>query len=132
MTAVAEVHAEEFVAGDEDSGVDGGIGLGAGVGLDVGVFGAEEFFGALDGDDLDFVDVFATAIPTAGGVALGVFVGEHAALCLHDGGVGEIFGGDELDVALLAGELGGDGRENLRIEGRERSGVEHNRRRTWR
>ncbi len=99
--------------------------MGAGVGLDVGVIGAEELFGAVDGELLDVVDEFAAAVPAFGGVALGVFVGEDAALGLHDGGVGEVFRGDELDVALLAGELGGDGGVNSGIELGERSGVEH-------
>ena len=125
VAAVAEVHAEDLVTGDEDGGVDGGVGLGTGVGLDVGVVGAEEFFGAFDGEDLDLVDLFAAAIPAAGRVALGVFVGEHAALGLEDGGVGEVLRGDELDVAFLAGAFGGDGRENFRVEDRERSGGEH-------
>ena len=106
MAAVAQVHTQKFVAGVEHRGEDGGVGLRAGVGLDVGVFGIEEQFGAVDGDELDFVDVLATAIPAFAGVTLGVLVGEHAALGLHDGRVGEVFGGDELDVALLTGKPG--------------------------
>jgi len=53
--------------------------------LDVGVLGAEELLGALDGELLDLVDEFAAAVPALGRVALGVLVGEHAALGLHHG-----------------------------------------------
>ena len=125
VAAVAEVHAEQFVAGLEDGGVDGGVGLSAGVGLDVGVVGAEEQLGAINGELLDLVDEFAATIPSFAGVAFGVFVGEHAALRLHDGGVGEIFRSDELDVALLPGKLGGEGRVDGGIELGEGSGVQH-------
>ena len=90
VAAVCEVHAENFVAGLEHGGVDGKVGLGSGVGLHVGVFGAEELLGPLDGEDLDFVHFFASAIPTFAGVALGVFVGQDAALSLHHRWISEV------------------------------------------
>jgi hypothetical protein len=102
VAAVGEVHGEDFVSGFEDREVDSGVCLGAGVGLDVGVGCAEELFGAIDGELFDDVDVFAAAVPAFSGVTFGVFVGEEGALGLHDGGGGEVFGGDEFDVVPLA------------------------------
>ena len=106
VAAVGEVHGEDLVAGLEHGEVDGGVRLRAGVRLDVGVLRAEELLGAVDGELLDDVDVFAAAIPAAAGVALGVFVGEHGALRLHHGGRGEVFRGDQLDVVALAALFG--------------------------
>lgn len=40
------------------------------------MFGAEEFFGALDGDVFDDVDVFLAAVVAFAWVAFGIFVGE--------------------------------------------------------
>ena len=109
VAAVGEVHGEDLVAGLEHGEVDGGVRLRAGVRLDVGVLGTEKLLGAVDGELLDDIDVFAAAIPAAAGIAFGVFVGEHRSLRLHHGGRGEVFRGDELDVVALAVLLGGDG-----------------------
>ena len=92
--------------------------------LHVRVLGAEELLRTFDRDGLDLVDMLAAAVPAPAGIALGVFVGQHAALGLYHRLVGEILGADELDMALLAGELGGNRRVNFRIEGLERRGVE--------
>jgi hypothetical protein len=121
---VAEVHAEDLVSGLQHGGVDGEVGLRAGVRLDVGVLGVEEFFGALDGEHLDLVHLLAAAIPALGRVTLGVFVGEHRAHGLDDGRVGEVFRGDQLDVALLAGELAGDHGVNFGIKLGQGGGVQ--------
>ncbi len=101
MAAVGEVHGEDFVAGLQDGEVDGHVRLRAAVGLDVDVFAAEELLGAVDGELLDDIDVFAAAVPAFPGIALGVFVREATALRFHDGAAGEVFGGDELDVFAL-------------------------------
>ena len=124
VAAVAEVHAEHLVARLQHGGVDGEVGLRAGVRLHVGVLGAEELLGALDGQHLDLVDLFAAAVPAPARIALGVLVGEHAALGLEHGRVGEVLGGDQLDVVLLAREFAGDGGVNLGIELAEGGGVE--------
>ena len=94
MAAMVEVHRQEAVSGLEDGEVDGHVGLRARVGLNVCVFGAEEFFGAVDGELFNDVHVFASAIPPAARVTFGVLVGEARALGLHDRAGGEVFGGD--------------------------------------
>ena len=127
VSAVGEVHSEDFVPGLEHSGVNGEIGLCAGVGLHVGVFGAKKFLGALDGDAFDNIHMFAAAIPAFARVTLGVLIGKHAALGLKDGRVGEIFRRDELDVRLLAFFLGLNGLINFRIKRGESGGGEHRR-----
>ena len=63
---------------------------------------SEELLRALDGEGFHDVHILATPIPTAAGIAFGVFVGEAGALRLHDGAAGEILGGDQLDVLELA------------------------------
>ena len=93
------------------------------MGLDVGVFGAEEPLGPFDGQHLDLVDFFATSVPAPGRIAFSVFVGQHAALGLEYGRVGEVLGGDQLDVALLASEFAGDCGVDLGIELAEGRGV---------
>ena len=128
VAAVTEVHAEDLVTRLEHGGVDGEVGLGARVRLHVGVLGAEELLGTVDRELLDLVDELAAAVPAFARVTLGILVGQHAALGLQDRRVGEVLRGDELNVALLAGELGGDGGVELGIELRERRGVEHVRR----
>ena len=94
------------------------------MGLDVRVLGAEEALGALDREQFDLVDEFAAAVPAPSGAALGVLVREDASLGLKDGRVGEVFGGDELDVALLAAEFGRDGGVDFWIEAPEGRGIE--------
>lgn len=119
VTAMGEVHGEDFITGLEDRKIDGHVGLGAGVGLDVGVVGAEEFFGAVNGELFDFVDFFAAAIPAFGGVAFGVFVGEAGALRFHDRTAGEVFRGDEFDVEELTLMFGLEDGEDVGIGLRE-------------
>ena len=103
VAAVGEIEAHDGIARVEDGGEGGLVGLGAGVGLDVGVFGVEELFGAVAGNVFHFVGVFAAAIIALAGVAFGVFVGEDGAGGFEDGFGGEVFAGDEFDLAVLAG-----------------------------
>lgn len=77
VTAVGEIHREDFIAGLEHGEIDGGVGLGAGVGLHIGVLCSEDFLGALDGEFFHDIDVFTTSIPTSAGVSFGVFIGEQ-------------------------------------------------------
>ncbi len=106
MATVGKVHGQDAVADLEGGKVDRHVGLGAAVRLDVGVFGTEEAFGAVDGELFHRVDIFAAAVPAFAGVALGIFVREHAALGFHDRAAGKIFRGDELDVLALPLFLG--------------------------
>ena len=82
------------------------VGLGAGVGLDVDVLGAgEEGQGPLLGEPLGDVHVLAAAVVALAGQALGVLVGEPAALGLHHGGPDVVLAGDQLDLVALAAAL---------------------------
>ena len=121
MPAVAQVHRQDLVAGLEDGGVDREVGLRSGVRLDVDVLGPKELFGSVDRQLLDLVDDLAPAVPAAPRVSLGILVGEDAALGLEDRRVGEVFRGDQFDMALLAAEFGGDGRGDLRDRAWRRS-----------
>ena len=55
------------------------------MGLDVRVVGAEELFGAVDGELLGDVYVLAAAVVALAGVAFGVFISEDGAEGLEDG-----------------------------------------------
>src|SRR5205823_4857209 len=88
VAAVGQAHGKHRVAGLQAGEVGGHIGLGAGVRLHVGVGGAEELLDALDGQGLGDVHVLAAAVVALAGVALGVLVGQHAALGGEDGGAG--------------------------------------------
>ena len=101
--------------GFERREVDGHVGLAARVGLHVGVLGAEELLGAVAGQVLDHVDELAAAVVAPARIALGVFIGQHAADGLHDGGAGVVFAGDHLQAVVLALDLAGDGGPNFRV-----------------
>ncbi len=102
VAAVGEVHAHEGVAGLEHSLERGQVGGSAGVGLDVGMLSAEQLAGALTGDLFGLVDAVAAAVVALAGIALGVLVGKARAHSHHDSRGDDVFGGDQLDVALLA------------------------------
>ncbi|MNN47594.1 hypothetical protein D3C81_1620220 [compost metagenome] len=106
VAAVGQAHAEDGVAGIQQGEVDRRVGRGAGVRLDVGVVGAEQLFGAVDGDLLDLVDVLAAAVVALARIALGVLVGQPAALGLHDTLAGVVLRGDQLEVVFLTRVLG--------------------------
>ena len=103
---------------------DGLVGLGAGMGLHVGEAAAEEGFGALDGEALGDVDLFAAAVVAAAGIALGVFVRQDAALGFEHRGGDDVLAGDEFDSVLLAALFAGDGRGEFRVGVREAGGEE--------
>ena len=103
---MGQVHAQDPVARADRAQVGGHVGLGAGVGLDVDVLGArEELEGTLLGEPLGDVDVLAAAVVALAGQALGVLVGEPAALRLEDGREDVVLAGDELDLVVLAAAL---------------------------
>ena len=100
------------VARIEHRRVDGNVRLGARVRLDVHVVAAEDRLGSIDRQLLGDVDELAARVVAAAGIALGVLVGEHAALALEDRPRHEVLGGDHLQRRPLALELalerGGD------------------------
>ena len=69
--------------------------------LHVGMIGPEKLLGTVDRQLLDHVHVFASAIVTAAGVALGVFVGQDRTGGLAHGGRSEILRGDHLQLVDL-------------------------------
>ena len=76
--------------------------------LDVGEAAAEQLLGALDRQRLDRVRGRAALIIAPARIAFGIFVGEHRALRLEHGARDDILRRDQLDLVLLAVELGGD------------------------
>ena len=105
VSAVRKAHAEHGVARLKQREESRKVGVRAAVSLHVGVLGAEQLFGAVDRECLDDVDVFATAVISFAGIALGILVGEMGAHCRHDCGGNDVLAGDELDVVLLSLEL---------------------------
>ncbi len=101
VAAVRQAHAQDGVARLQQRDVHGEVGLGAGVRLHVGVVGAEQFFGAVDGQLLDDVHVFAAAVVALARIAFGVFVGQLGTLRLHHARAGVVLRGDQLDVLFL-------------------------------
>ena len=105
VSAVCEVHAKDGVARLQEGEEYRHVRLCARVGLDVRPRRAEEFLCTVDGELLCDIDVLAAAVVALAGVALGVFVGEDAALCLHDGTADDVLRGDEFELCPLAVEL---------------------------
>ena len=94
VAAVGEIHRENGVARLQNREVNGHVGLGTGVGLHVGMIPDENFQHAVNGELFHFVHHLATAIPALAGIAFRVFVGQQGAL-------GEIFGGNQLNVVAF-------------------------------
>ena len=115
MAAVAQVHAQDGVAGLEQGQVHRHIGLGAGVGLHIGMLRAKEFDGPLNGQVLDLVHILAAAIVSGAGIALGVFIGQMAAHGLHHRGGHKVLGSDQLNMVLLTGQLTHHGGIDFRV-----------------
>ncbi len=105
VTAVGEVEAQQSLPRRHQRVQHRGVGLGAGVRLHVGEVGAEQRLGPIAGDVLHDVDVLATAVVAAAGQALGVFVGQHAALGLQHRARHEVLRGDHLQRVALAAKL---------------------------
>jgi hypothetical protein len=91
--------------------------------LDVRELGAEQRLGALDGELLGDVHLFAAAVVAAAGVALGVLVRQHGALRLQHRDGNEVLRGDHLEVAALTLELALENLRDLGVDLGER-GVE--------
>jgi hypothetical protein len=108
VSAVGQAQAHDGVARVQQCEHGGGVGLGAGVRLDVGELRAEQCLHAVDGQLLHHVNVLAAAVVALARVALGVLVGEDRTLRLHNGGRGEILGGDHFQRGLLAHQFMGD------------------------
>ena len=115
MPAVVEAHAEHRIARLDEREIGGQVGVGAAVGLHVGEFRAEQLLGALAGELLDDIDLFAAAVVALARIAFGVFIRKDAAHGLHDGRTREVLRSDQLDGIALARKLGGDGGGHLGV-----------------
>ena len=124
MAAGVEAHAQNRVAGLGERQEHRLVRLAAGVRLHVGEAAAEEPRHPLDRELLGHVDVLAAAVIAPARIALGVFVGHHRALRLEHGARHDVLRGDQLDLVLLAAELGGDRRGDRRIGLQKRGGEE--------
>ena len=105
VAAVAEVHAQDRVAGLEQGQEHGEVGLGAAVGLHVGPGGAKQLLGPLDRQLLNGIYMLTAAVVALGWQAFGIFVCEHRALGLHHGSGGEVLRCNQLQVSFLALQL---------------------------
>ena len=105
MAALIQAHAEHLVAGLDERGVGGQVSVGAAVGLDVGELGIEELTSAIASEVLHDIDLLAASVIALTRIALGVFVGQHAAHGLKNGRAHDVLGRDELDRSPLTREL---------------------------
>lgn len=124
VTAVREIQAEQLLARAHQRHQHRGIGLRTRVRLHVRILRPEEFGDAGAGEILDDVDVLAAAVVAAARVALGVLVGEHAALRLQDRARHEVLRGDHLEGVALAGEFAAHRGSDLGIELSEGLGID--------
>ena len=83
MSAGGQVHGQDSVAWFEEGEEHGEVGLTAGMRLHIGMLCTKYFQGPVNGKLLDGIDILATAIVAFSRIALGIFVGHHAALRLH-------------------------------------------------
>ena len=116
MTAVREIHRENFVARLNRGEIDRHIGLRTAVRLDVDMLGAKESFRAVDGQLFGHIDIFTAAIPAFARVTFGVLVREHAALRFHHRAAGEVFRRNQLNIFALPFFFCLDRVENLGID----------------
>jgi hypothetical protein len=73
MTALAELHAQDGVAGLQQGEIDRHVGRTAGVRLNIGVVGLEQALGTVDGELLDVVYKCDALVVPRAGIALGIF-----------------------------------------------------------
>src|SRR5262245_54258274 len=102
MSAVRQIHRQDFVSRLEERVVHGHVRATAGMGLYVGVLGAKELFRPINRQLLDGIHMFAAAIPTLAWVPFCVLICKNRPLRFHDGWTGEILAGNQFNVFLLA------------------------------
>ncbi len=115
VAAVGKVEPQHGVARLQECEVDRRVGLGTGVRLDVGMVGAENLLRPCAGQLFGHVDELAAAIIAMAGIALGIFVRQHAAGGLHDRGAGVVFRRDHFQPTALAVDLAGNRGPKLRV-----------------
>ena len=116
VTAAVEREPEDGVPGLEQCVHDRRVRLRTGVRLYVGEFRVEQRLDSIDRHLLDDIDMLAAAVVAPARVALGVLVGEHRTLCLHDGQRRMVLRRDHLQAVALALEFLADQLGDLGIE----------------
>ena len=86
------------------------------MGLYVGIFGAKQFHGPFDGQAFGNIHEFTTAIIAFVRIAFCIFVGQNAALDHHHRTTGNIFRGNQLQVAALPLQLLVDHTADFRVD----------------
>ena len=102
VTAHGQRHAQDGVTRFGQPQEHGLVGLRTGVRLHVGCLGPKELLHTIQRQLLGHIHELAAPVVALARIALGVLVGELAALCLHHGRTGVVFRGDQLDVRFLA------------------------------
>ena len=115
VTTFREAHAEDGITRLQQGQIHRDVGLGACVRLHVDMFGTVDLFRTVNGDPLDFVYKFASAVITRSGISLGVLVGQMAAHGFHDSFADKVLRRDQLDVIPLPLQLSHHCRKNFRI-----------------
>ena len=83
--------------------------------LHIGEAAVEQALGAVDRQPLGDVDKLAAAVIAAPGIALGIFVGQHRALCFEHRARDDVLAGDQLDLRLLALQFVGNRGGQFRV-----------------
>ena len=109
VTAHGQRHAQDGVTRLGQPQEHGLVGLRARIGLHVGGLGPEELLHAVQRQLLGHVHALAATVVALAGIALGILVGELAALGFHHRRAGVVLRRDQLDVSLLAAVLVADG-----------------------
>ena len=102
MAAVGEVHAHHGISRFQEAVVYGKVCLGAGMGLYIDVFGAEEFFGPVNGQLFHLVYKFAAAVVSLARIAFSVLVCKNAALGFHHCVADNIFRSNHFQLISLS------------------------------
>ena len=126
MPAMREAHAEDRIARLQQRQIHGLVGLRTRMRLHIRIRRAEQLLEPRDREFLGHIDIFAAAVITLARITLGVFVGQHAALCFHHARARVVFRGDQFDVIFLALALVRDGLgQFLVISGNTHIGSKH-------
>ncbi len=105
VTAVCKVEAEQLLTRVHQCHQNSSVGLCARVRLNVRELCTEEFLRTVARQILDDVDVLATAVVTTSRVALGVLVGQDAALSLQNRAGNEVLRRDHLERVALTSQF---------------------------
>ena len=103
MSAMRQIHRQIRITRLENRQINRHVGLRAGMRLHVGVFGPEQFTDSLSRQIFDDIDEFTPAVVAATGISFSIFVGQHRAGRLQNGGTGIVLRSDQLQPFLLPG-----------------------------